>query len=144
MNNLISSPITGGNLTPDSGDVLINGVSVLRQPRTARSSLGVCPQFNAIDSQLTVRQHLIIYGRLKGLRPGELQENVESLMRATSLTTYADRLANKLSGGNQRKLSLAIALIGMFCFFVEKFNSALLTFTRQPARYIDRRVFHRD
>ena len=93
--------------------MLINDTSIVHHPRAARLSLGVCPQFTAIDSQLTVREHLLIYGRLKGLYRGEeLSRNVESLMRATSLHMYADRLASKLSGGNQRKLSLAIALIG--------------------------------
>ncbi|KAG2067404.1 P-loop containing nucleoside triphosphate hydrolase protein [Suillus decipiens] len=102
-----------GDIVPDMGDVLIKGTSVLTSPRTARLSLGVCPQFTAIDSQLTVREHLMIYGRLKGLNRGhELKSNVEALMIATSLHVYADRLASQLSGGNQRKLSLAIALIG--------------------------------
>ncbi|KAG1879528.1 hypothetical protein C8R48DRAFT_589537 [Suillus tomentosus] len=102
-----------GDIVPDMGDVLIKGISVLTSPRTARLSLGVCPQFTAIDSQLTVREHLMIYGRLKGLKRGfELKTNVEALMIATSLHVYADRLASQLSGGNQRKLSLAIALIG--------------------------------
>ncbi|KAG1742779.1 uncharacterized protein EDB91DRAFT_297988 [Suillus paluster] len=102
-----------GDVVPDMGDVLIKGTSVLTSPRTARLSLGVCPQFTAIDSQLTVREHLMIYGRLKGLNRGhELKSNVEALMVATSLHVYADRLASQLSGGNQRKLSLAIALIG--------------------------------
>ncbi|KAI0714652.1 P-loop containing nucleoside triphosphate hydrolase protein [Earliella scabrosa] len=102
-----------GDVIPDEGDVLINDVSIVHHPRSARLSLGVCPQFTAIDSQLTVREHLLIYGRLKGLYRGEeLRQNVESLMHATSLHMYADRLASKLSGGNQRKLSLAIALIG--------------------------------
>ncbi|KAH7886313.1 hypothetical protein F5I97DRAFT_2027968 [Phlebopus sp. FC_14] len=87
--------------------------SVVTSPRNARLSLGVCPQFTAIDAQLTVREHLLIYGRLKGLNSGnELNANVESLMLATSLNVYAERLASQLSGGNQRKLSLAIALIG--------------------------------
>ena len=97
---------------------MINGVSVVRHPTSARIALGVCPQFTAIDSQMTVREHLVIYGRLKGLRSGEeVNRNVESLMRATALDVYADRLASKLSGGNQRKLALAIALIGeFFCF----------------------------
>ncbi|KAG1763849.1 hypothetical protein EDD22DRAFT_482473 [Suillus occidentalis] len=102
-----------GDIIPDRGDVSIKGTSVLTSPRTARLSLGVCPQFTAIDSQLTVREHLMIYGRLKGLNRGhELKTNVEALMIATSLHMYADRLASQLSGGNQRKLSLAIALIG--------------------------------
>lgn len=86
---------------------------MIRYPRRARASLGVCPQFTAIDSQLTVREHLLIYGRLKGLKSGlELQTSVEIVLQGTSLTTYANRLASKLSGGNQRKLSLAISLIG--------------------------------
>ncbi|KAI0673936.1 P-loop containing nucleoside triphosphate hydrolase protein [Trametes maxima] len=102
-----------GDVIPDEGDVLINGVSIVHHPRSARLSLGVCPQFTAIDSQLTVREHLLVYGRLKGLYRGdELRSNVERLMQAMSLHMYADRLASKLSGGNQRKLSLAIALIG--------------------------------
>ncbi|KAJ7045165.1 hypothetical protein C8F04DRAFT_989821 [Mycena alexandri] len=101
-----------GDVTPESGDVLIQGTSVVNHPRTARMSLGVCPQFSAIDAQLSVREHLIIYGRLKGLRSDELATSVESLMLATGLHIYADRLASKLSGGNQRKLSLAIALMG--------------------------------
>ena len=106
----------GGNIIPNAGDVIINGVSVVRHPTSARIALGVCPQFTAIDSQLTVREHLVIYGRLKGLRRGdEVNHNVESLMRATALHVYADRLASKLSGGNQRKLALAIALIGRIC-----------------------------
>ncbi|KAJ6479217.1 hypothetical protein C8R47DRAFT_1019314, partial [Mycena vitilis] len=101
-----------GDVIPEFGDVLIQGTSVINHPRKARISLGVCPQFSAIDAQLSVREHLIIYGRLKGLRSEELNTSVESLMLATGLHVYADRLASKLSGGNQRKLSLAIALMG--------------------------------
>ena len=56
---------------------------------------------------------MIIYGSLKGLRKGqELEESIEAILKGTALNMYADRLASKLSGGNQRKLSLAIALIG--------------------------------
>ncbi|KAG9079874.1 hypothetical protein FRC06_007361, partial [Ceratobasidium sp. 370] len=61
---------------------------------------------------LTVREHMMIYGSLKGLHGEELKRNVDLLMEATALTQYGDRLANKLSGGNARKLSLALALIG--------------------------------
>ncbi|KAI0756117.1 P-loop containing nucleoside triphosphate hydrolase protein [Daedaleopsis nitida] len=102
-----------GDLTPDAGEILINGRSITRHTQTARVSLGVCPQFTAIDAQLTVREHLQVYARLKGLRRGaETARNVEGIMAMTNLSAYADRLANKLSGGNQRKLALAIALIG--------------------------------
>jgi ATP-binding cassette subfamily A (ABC1) protein 3 len=105
--------IIRGDTAPDSGDVLIKDISIIRHPRAARVFLGVCPQFTAIDSQLTVREHLMIYGRLKGLIRGEeLDGNIDSLIHATGLYMYADRLASQLSGGNQRKLSLAVAMIG--------------------------------
>jgi ATP-binding cassette, subfamily A (ABC1), member 3 len=115
--------IIRGDIYPDSGDVFINGTSIIAHPNTARLSLGVCPQFTAIDPQLTVRQHLTVYGLLKGLRKGsELQQNVDSLLKATTLSQYADRLASTLSGGNQRKLSFAIALIGAYQWFPFAFS----------------------
>ena len=127
-------------MIPDEGDVLINDVSIVHHPRSARLSLGVCPQFTAIDSQLTVREHLLIYGRLKGLYRGEeLRQNVESLMHATSLHMYADRLASKLSGGNQRKLSLAIALIGTLPRYRRRSREAYAR-RREPVRRAHRRV----
>jgi ATP-binding cassette, subfamily A (ABC1), member 3 len=124
-----------GETTPTSGDVMINGVSITRHAGAARARLGVCPQFTAIDSQLTVREHLKagfflasrrrvdrfpqIYGMLKGLHSGaEVTRNIDTLLEATTLTAYADRLASKLSGGNQRKLALAIALMGKGIGFV--------------------------
>ncbi|TFK92820.1 P-loop containing nucleoside triphosphate hydrolase protein [Polyporus arcularius HHB13444] len=102
-----------GDILPDAGEILINGRSIVRHTQQARLSLGVCPQFTAIDAQLTVREHLHVYARLKGLQKGaETQQNVHTIMLATGLDIYADRLASKLSGGNKRKLALAIALIG--------------------------------
>ncbi|KAJ3739785.1 hypothetical protein DFH05DRAFT_1530053 [Lentinula detonsa] len=102
-----------GDILLDTGDIFIADASVVRNPKKARFSLGVCPQFTAIDSQMTVREHLLIYGQLKGVTRGAVLANdIVVLLRATGLAVYADRLASKLSGGNQRKLSLAIALIG--------------------------------
>ena len=86
----------------------------------------MCPQFTAIDAQLTVREHLHVYARLKGLRRGaETARNVHAIMAATGLDVYADRRASKLSGGNQRKLALAIALIGASSCFPHLWPSRL-------------------
>ena len=52
------------------------------------------------------------YGRIKGLRGGELQKQVDLLLEVLSLTKYADRRAGTYSGGNKRKLSVAMAMIG--------------------------------
>ncbi|KAG8939696.1 hypothetical protein FRC03_006114 [Tulasnella sp. 419] len=123
--------IISGNINPDTGDVFIRGSSIRQVPNEARVHLGLCPQFSAIDSEMTVREHLSIYGRLRGLSGGLLKQNIDTLLEAAvrtisslalpvltllsveqDLVKYSDRLASKLSGGNQRKLSLAIALMG--------------------------------
>jgi ATP-binding cassette subfamily A (ABC1) protein 3 len=63
-----------GQLTPNSGDVFLNGMSITTQSSRARVSLGVCPQFTAIDSQLSVMEHLVVYGRLKGIKGRRTEE----------------------------------------------------------------------
>lgn len=103
--------IIRGEVKADTGDSLIDGKSILTQRNAARASLGVCPQFDAMDA-LTVRQHLTFYARVKGIPRQHVKTNVENLIAAVSLEPFADRLARKLSGGNQRKLSLAIAMVG--------------------------------
>ncbi|QRV83170.1 ABC transporter [Ceratobasidium sp. AG-Ba] len=101
-----------GDIRPSRGDIEVCGKSIVHDQADARLGLGVTPQFTAADSQLTVKEHLMIYGSLKGLHGKELKRNVDLLMEATALTRYADRFATKLSGGNGRKLSLALSLIG--------------------------------
>ncbi|KAG8890900.1 hypothetical protein FRB98_002920 [Tulasnella sp. 332] len=104
--------IIRGGIVPDEGDVFINGISIRKHKNRARVGLGLCPQFSAIDNHLTVGEHLQIYGRLKGLRGQNLEANMRTMLRITALSEYGQRPASKLSGGNQRKLSLAISLMG--------------------------------
>ncbi|KAF2972973.1 hypothetical protein GQX73_g641 [Xylaria multiplex] len=69
----------------------------------------VCPQFDALDL-LTVREHLSFYSRCKGV--ADVKADVAYVMSKVGITAHADKLAAKLSGGNKRKLSLGIALVG--------------------------------
>ena len=100
-----------GDLRPDthSGDIFIDDISVTKHRLQARYRLGVCPQFDAIDN-LTVDEHLHFYAKARGVP--DAQHNVDCVTAAVGLEPYRNRLAHKLSGGNKRKLSLAIALIG--------------------------------
>lgn len=91
------------------GDVLIEGISIVSKRAAARGHLGVCPQFDAMDT-MTVIEHLHFYARARGVQDPE--SSVNSIMNATGLARYQNRLASKLSGGNKRKLSLGIALMG--------------------------------
>ncbi|CAK7568047.1 MAG: hypothetical protein SEPTF4163_006026 [Sporothrix epigloea] len=98
-----------GDLKPDDGDVFVEGLSVTKKLVAARGSLGVCPQFDAVD-QMTVREHLRFYARVRGIT--DVEHNVQAVLRAVGLTAFSDRQAHALSGGNKRKLSLGIALMG--------------------------------
>lgn len=99
-----------GELNPDFGDIYVNGVSVLRQARKVRLNVGVCPQDDAVDN-LTVRQTLEFYAAVKGLQ--RVKENVRQVMNALDITPYEKVTAKALSGGTKRKLTVAIALLGM-------------------------------
>ncbi|KAH9878382.1 hypothetical protein IAQ61_001654 [Plenodomus lingam] len=98
-----STHINGG------GDVLIEDISIISKRAAARGHLGVCPQFDAMDT-MTVTEHLYFYARARGV-PNP-KSSVDAILQATSLSRFHDRLASKLSGGNKRKLSLGIALMG--------------------------------
>lgn len=100
-----------GDIQPSlrGGDILVQDISVSKNRAQARSHLGVCPQFDAMDT-MTVREHLNFYARIRGVP--DPTHNVNEVMRAVGLGPYANRMAAKLSGGNKRKLSLGIALMG--------------------------------
>ncbi|KAH7034750.1 uncharacterized protein B0I36DRAFT_83827 [Microdochium trichocladiopsis] len=98
-----------GDLNPSQGRILLEGVDTHKDVRLAQQRLGVCPQFDALDL-LTVRQHLRFYARCKGV--DDIENDVKQVMAQVGLTVHADKLGSKLSGGNKRKLSLAIALLG--------------------------------
>ncbi|KAK0717520.1 hypothetical protein B0T26DRAFT_775989 [Lasiosphaeria miniovina] len=100
-----------GELRPTRGDMFVRDMSVSRHPRAAQQATGVCPQFDALDL-LTARQHLAFYARIKGVPAAELDANVNTALARVGLAEHADKQAAALSGGNRRKLSLAIALMG--------------------------------
>lgn len=91
------------------GEIYVDSHSVKRQREIARSHLGVCPQFDAMD-QMNVLEHLRFYAGVRGVQ--DVEHNVREVIKAVGLQPFKDRVASKLSGGNKRKLSLGIALIG--------------------------------
>jgi ATP-binding cassette subfamily A (ABC1) protein 3 len=100
-----------GNIHPSSreSDVLVGGASIRRNQLAARRQLGVCPQFDTTD-YMTVTEHLSFYARVRGVQ--DIDTNVSRVIQAVGLSAYKTRRAGKLSGGNQRKLSLATSIIG--------------------------------
>jgi ABC-type multidrug transport system ATPase subunit len=100
---------SGGAAGAGGGDVFVEDASVTRHLGLARTHLGVCPQFDAVDT-MTVEEHLRFYARVRGIP--DVGHNVTAVIRAVGLGMFRDRQAHALSGGNKRKLSLGIALMG--------------------------------
>lgn len=100
-----------GDLRPSNAEaeIFIDNDSIIKHRAAARQHLGVCPQFDATD-QMTVLEHFDFYARIRGV--SDVDYNVKAVVRAVGLQPYQARLAATLSGGNKRKLSLGIALMG--------------------------------
>ena len=101
-----------GMLTPTHGEVYLYGHKLSTDLAIIRKSLGFCPQHDVLYPELTVKQHLRFYGKLKGLRGEELEAAVIAGIESVGLTEKKNVKSRALSGGMKRKLSLAIALIG--------------------------------
>ncbi|XP_058158936.1 retinal-specific phospholipid-transporting ATPase ABCA4 [Dasypus novemcinctus] len=101
-----------GDTTVTSGDATVAGKSILTNISDVHQNMGYCPQFDAIDDLLTGREHLYLYARLRGVPAEEIERVADWSIQSLGLCLYADCLAGTYSGGNRRKLSTAIALIG--------------------------------
>ena len=99
--------MVSGLLRPDSGTVLVDG----RPPSRVRGEIGISPQHIALYRPLTVREHLELYGRLAGLRRKALRAEIDELADQLRLTSFLNRRAGLLSGGQQRRAQAATALI---------------------------------
>ncbi|KAG9251252.1 uncharacterized protein F5Z01DRAFT_287683 [Emericellopsis atlantica] len=100
-----------GDIKPsrNGGDVFVENESVANALPAARRNLGVCPQIDAMD-HMTVREHLQFYAKVRGIPNVDAQ--VAAVLQAVGLEAFSTRMAHALSGGNKRKLSLGIALMG--------------------------------
>jgi ABC-type Na+ transport system ATPase subunit NatA len=112
------SILTGG-MRATSGDAWLNGHSIRSQQlmmggnNGSRSQLGYCPQHNALIDLLSVKEHLYLFARIKGVcEERDLPSHVAAVVAELDLAEVVDRPSGQLSGGNKRKLSVAIATIG--------------------------------
>lgn len=101
-----------GFMNMTAGDALIYGKSVRTEFSAVRSDLGVCPQHDVLFDQLTGREHLRLFAKLKGIAPEDVEREVTARLQQVLLEDDADVQAAAYSGGMRRRLSIAIALIG--------------------------------
>ena len=96
---------------PSGGELTILGLDPVRDGPAIRARLGVVPQENTLDVELTVRENLLIYGRYFGLRRDVIRERTARLLDFVQLTERADDQVEPLSGGMKRRLTIARSLI---------------------------------
>uniref|UniRef100_A0A671MCU3 P-type phospholipid transporter n=1 Tax=Sinocyclocheilus anshuiensis TaxID=1608454 RepID=A0A671MCU3_9TELE len=104
--------ILTGLFPPTSGTAYIMGKDIRSELSSIRQSLGVCPQHNVLFSMLTVEEHIWFYARLKGLSEEEVKAETEQILTDTGLPHKRKSRTSQLSGGMQRKLSVALAFVG--------------------------------
>lgn len=109
------------------GSVKLLNQEVNKNMPEVYENVGICPQFNALWDFLTVREHLTLFGNLKGLRGEKLDQVINYYLDVLQLREHENKRAEDLSGGNKRKLSVANAFIG----------SAFLLFLDEPSTGVD-------
>lgn len=98
-------------LKPTSGEILVEGKSVNESPTTIKKLINLSPQETTIAEGLTVKENLMLMAGLYGLKPNRAAENVERIIKDFNLKEIAGDKAKTLSGGWQRRLSIAMALV---------------------------------
>ena len=100
-----------GLTRPTSGDAVLNGKSILTDSAAIKAMIAVSPQETAVGPNLTVRENLELMAGIYGFSKAEARDRVEELIARFDLGEIANKRAGKLSGGWQRRLSIAMALV---------------------------------
>jgi ABC-2 type transport system ATP-binding protein len=100
-----------GLLKPDSGQVSIHGKIITNGDSSVRSRVGVCPQDIILWKTLTCLEQMQFMGEMYGMKSQPARQRGEHLLKELDLSEKKDKLARTLSGGMQRRLNLAMALV---------------------------------
>ena len=100
-----------GLTKPTAGDALVGGYSIMREPEQIKRLIGVSPQETAVAPNLTVKENLELICGIHGFSKEKTQAKIRELTEQFSLEEVLRSKAGKLSGGWQRRVSIAMALI---------------------------------
>ncbi|QDZ20369.1 P-loop-containing nucleoside triphosphate hydrolase [Chloropicon primus] len=98
------------SMAPTRGTAHVAGFDVRHQSEDIQKLLGICPQFDVLWGDLTVKEHMLLFLRLK--KASTAKEKVEGILNEVGLLSFQHKLVKELSGGMKRRLSVAVALAG--------------------------------
>jgi linearmycin/streptolysin S transport system ATP-binding protein len=107
-----------GYLEPTSGDTLIDGQSITREPRRVKRMIGVVPQEIALYNDLNSLENLEFFGAIYGLSSKARKERAQALLHFVGLYDRRKEPVKKFSGGMQRRINMAIALMHQPAFLM--------------------------
>jgi ABC-2 type transport system ATP-binding protein len=103
--------IISGLIEPDQGEAWVMGFPVQREPQQAKAELGVVPQDIALYEDISARANLNFWGKMYGMRGGDLSTRVDQILELTGLTERQKGAVSKFSGGMKRRLNIGVALL---------------------------------
>ncbi|NXE48706.1 ABCAA protein, partial [Casuarius casuarius] len=106
--------VLSGLTLPSEGSATIynSRLSEMADREEIREMVGICPQFNVQFEVLTVKENLQTFAEIKGIKSKEVKREVQNILELLDISNIQDTQAEKLSGGQKRKLSIGIALLG--------------------------------
>ncbi|NWX98625.1 ABCAA protein, partial [Nothoprocta ornata] len=106
--------VLSGLTLPSEGSATIynSNLSEMGDREEIREIVGICPQFNVQFEVLTVKENLQTFAEIKGIKSKDVEQEVKNILELLDITNIQDTQAERLSGGQKRKLSIAIAMLG--------------------------------
>ncbi len=98
-------------LTPTSGDAVVGGYSVTKEPMAVRKLIGVVPQDIALYEELTARENLSFWGQMYNLSGKELNTRIDQVLEQVGLSSHAKERIRTFSGGMKRRVNIGVGLL---------------------------------
>ena len=98
-------------LSQENGKIYVNNIDISGHFSELNELFGYCPQFDAIFELLSVYENLEFYASIKGIKADSINLLVNAMIKEMALDEFTNKIAGRLSGGNKRKLAVAISML---------------------------------